>query len=48
MRSDGGRLSWKLRCVAIAMPLLITLMLAATTNVRAQSTELPAEIKLTA
>ena len=48
MRSDGGRLSWKLRCVAIAMPLLITLMLAATTNVRAQSTELPAGIKLTA
>jgi len=48
MRSDGGRLSWKLRCVAIAMPLLIALLLAATTNVRAQSTELPAGITLTA
>ncbi|MDH3841706.1 MAG: hypothetical protein OES35_12395, partial [Chromatiales bacterium] len=46
--SDGGRLGWKLRCVAFVVPLLIALMLDATTNVRAESTELPAGITLTA
>jgi len=49
MRSGGGRLGWELRCVSLAVPVLIALMLATMTVAGAQqSSEPPAGVTLTA